>query len=81
MKRLTFVLLGAVGAFFILSPAQAADFRVIKWNVTKICQIYDMSWGFKPIPPDYKVLTKSISTYDGAVKAKTRLAKKGQCSV
>ena len=81
MKRLIFVLLGAVGAFFVLSPAQAADFRVIKWNVTKVCQIYDMSWGLKPIPPDYKVLTKSIATFDGAVKAKAALAKKGKCSV
>ena len=80
MKRLTFVLLGAMGAFFVLSPAQAADFRVIKWNVTKICQVYDMGWGFKPIPPDYKVLTKSLPSFDAALKAKAGLAKKGKCS-
>ena len=48
---------------------------------TKVCQIYDMSWGFKPIPPDYKVLTKSLPSFDAALKSKAGLAKKGQCSV
>ena len=51
MKRFSLMLLGAVGAFFILSPAQAADFRVIQWNASRACQIYDFSWGFRPIPP------------------------------
>ena len=50
MKRFSLMLLGAVGAFFVLSPAEAADFRVIQWNATKVCQIYDFSWGFRPIP-------------------------------
>ena len=40
-----------------------------------------MSWGFKPIPPDYKVLTKSLPSFDAALKSKAGLAKKGQCSV
>jgi hypothetical protein len=81
MKRFSLVLLGAVGAFFVLSPAQAADYRVIKWNITKACQIYDFSWGFRPIPGDYKVLTKPLPTFDAALKAKAGLAKKAQCSV
>jgi len=80
MKRFSLVLLGAVGAFFVLTPAQAADFRVIKWNVTKICQIYDFGWGWRPIPGDYKVLTKSLPTFNAALKAKAGLAKKKKCS-
>ena len=44
MKRFSLVLLGAVGAFFVLTPAQASDYRVIQWNDTRICQVYDMTW-------------------------------------
>ena len=43
MKRFSLALLGAVGAFFVLTPAQAADYRVIQWNDTKICQVVDMA--------------------------------------
>ena len=39
MKRFSLVLLGAVGAFLVLTPAQAADYRVIQYNDTKICQV------------------------------------------
>ena len=58
MKRFSLVLLGAVGAFFVLSPAEAKDFRVLQWNATKVCQIFDFGWGLKPFPSDYTVLTK-----------------------
>jgi hypothetical protein len=81
MKRFSFMLLGAMGAFFVLSPAQAADFRVIQWNASKICQIYDFGWGFRPIPPDYKVLTKSLPTYTAALNAKNTVARRARCSV
>ena len=75
------MLLGAVGAFFVLSPAQAADFRVIQWNASRACQIYDFSWGFRPIPPNYKVLTKSLPSYSAALSAKNALARRARCSV
>jgi len=81
MKRFSLMLLGAVGAFFILSPAQAADFRVIQWNASRACQIYDFSWGFRPIPPDYRVLTKALPTYAAALNAKNALARRAPCSV
>ena len=72
---------GRRGAFFVLSPAQAADFRVIQWNASKTCQIYDFSWGFRPIPPDYRVLTKSLPTYAAALSAKNALARRAHCTV
>jgi len=53
MKRLSLALLGAVGAFFVLTPAQAADYRVIQYNDTKICQVVDMAGLFKPIRTNY----------------------------
>ena len=45
MKRFSLALLGAVGAFFVLTPAQASDYRVIQWNDTRICQVvrYDLA--------------------------------------
>src|SRR5262245_28616548 len=57
MKHFSLTLLGAIGAFLVISPAQAADFRVIQWNTTRVCQIYNFGWGLRPIPPTYKVLT------------------------
>jgi hypothetical protein len=80
MKRFSLILLGAVGAFFVLSPAQAADFRVIQWNATRVCQIYDFGWGFRPIPPNYRVLTKALPTYTAALSAKNALARRARCS-
>ena len=69
-----------MGAFFVLSPAQAANYHVIQWNVTKYCQVYNMDWG-KPIPANYTVLTKKpLPTWDAAHKAKTAIAQKAGCS-
>ena len=51
--RRTFVSFAAAAALLAAgllaaSPAEAA-FRVIKWDVTKICQIWDFSLG-RPLP-------------------------------
>jgi len=81
MKRLSLALLGAVWAFFVLTPAQAADYRVIQYNDTKICQVVDMAGLFKPIRTNYTVLTKkSIPTFDAAMKARADVSKKAKCT-
>ena len=81
MKRLSLALLGAVGAFFVRTPAQAADYRVIQYNDTKICQVVDMAGLFKPIRTNYTVLTKkSIPTFDAAMKARADVSKKAKCT-
>jgi hypothetical protein len=80
MKRFSLALLGAVGAFFVLTPAQAADYRVVQYNDTKICQVVDMAGPFKPILSNYTVLTKkSLPTFDAAVKAKAAVGAKAKC--
>ena len=82
MKRFRLALLGAVGAFFVLTPAQASDYRVIQWNDTRICQVYDMTWQIKPITSYYKVLTKnSLPTFAAAVDAKSKIAKQANCLI
>ena len=82
MKHLNLMKLAAAAAFLVISPAQAApDFRVIQWDATKVCQIYDFGWGGKPIPSNYKVLTKSLPSFGAALGAKDALARKGRCSL
>ena len=80
MKRFSVALLGAVGAFFVLTPAQAADYRVIQWTDTNICQVVDMAGPFKPFRSNYAVLTKSIPTFDAAMKARADVSKKAKCT-
>ena len=63
----------------LASPAQAASFKVIKWNTTRVCQIYDFGWGGKPIPSDYTVLTKPLSSFAAAQSAEHSLWRKGKC--
>jgi len=81
MKHLSLVLLGAVGAFLVIGPAQAADYRVIQYKDTKICQIVDMAGPFKPISANYMVLTKkSLPTLDAAIKARGEVGGKAKCT-
>ena len=82
MKHLTLVLLGAVAAFVVTGPAQAASsYRVIQWNITKACQIYDFGWGGGPIPRNYRVLTPPLPTFAAALRAKDSLARRGRCLI
>lgn len=75
-------LLAVTTAFFVTSPAQAArDFRVVQWDFTKVCQIYDFGWGGRPIPANYHVLTPPLPSFAAAVRAKSRLARHGRCSI
>lgn len=71
---------GLAGLFFA-SPASAASYRVIQWNITKICQIYDFGFGGGPIPHNYRVLTGPLRTYGAALRAKDSLARRGRCSL
>ena len=71
--RRSLILCTAVGfvaaVSFAASPAQAS-FRVIKWNVTNICQIYDFGVGGPPVPSNYRVLTGPLPSYGAALRAK-----------
>ena len=56
-------------------------FRVIQWDFTRICQIYDFGWGGRPIPSNYRVLTPPLPSFRAAVRAKSQLARHGRCSI
>ena len=62
-------------------PAQAAAFRVIQWDITRVCQIYDFSFGGRPIPSNYRVLTGPLPTFAAALRAKDRLWRRGRCLI
>ena len=82
MKHWHLGLLAAVAALFVTSSAQAApDYRVIQWDFTRICQIYDFGWGGRPIPSNYRVLTPPLPSFRAAVRAKGSLARHGRCSI
>jgi hypothetical protein len=85
MRRSLIICAGIAGLFsagFLASPANAAsDFRVIKWSITGVCQIYDFGWGGKPIPWDYRVLTRPLPTFGAALRAKDSLARRGMCTL
>ncbi|HEY7232393.1 MAG TPA: hypothetical protein VH558_18705 [Pseudolabrys sp.] len=82
MKRWHLGLLAAAAAFFVTGPAQAApDFRVIRWDFSRVCQIYDFGWGGRPIPSNYRVLTPPLPSFRAALRAKNRLARHGRCSI
>jgi hypothetical protein len=82
--RRSLILCAAVGfvavGFFAASPAQAS-FRVIKWDITNICQIYDFGFGNGPIPHNYRVLTGPLPSYGAALRAKDRLWHQGRCLI
>jgi len=71
----------AAAGLLAASPADAAAYRVIRWDITKICQIYDFGFGGRPIPANYRVLTRALPTFGAALRAKDRLWRQGRCSI
>jgi hypothetical protein len=71
----------AASAFAIVSPAQAAnDYYLIRWDNTGTCQIWNE--GLTPPvkwPADYKVVSRTIPTFNDAVVLKEKLREKGSC--
>jgi hypothetical protein len=72
----------AMIGLFAASPAKAEpDFRVIQWDITRICQIYDFGFGGRPIPSNYHTLTPPLATFTAALHAKQALSHHGQCLI
>jgi hypothetical protein len=68
---------GVVATSFVAAPAEAAPYRVIRWDVTRICQVWDYGvsrpWGA------YTVLSKKKKTLSGALRAQSRLVRRHHC--
>jgi hypothetical protein len=67
----------AMATGFFAAPADAAPYRVIRWEVTRVCQVWDYGvsrpWGA------YTVLSKKKNTLGGALRAQNRLVRKHRC--
>ncbi|CAN7753299.1 hypothetical protein LJR220_002425 [Bradyrhizobium sp. LjRoot220] len=70
----------AVSAFAATSPAEAA-FHLIRWEGTGACQIWDESIPTKPIPSNYKMVSKPVPTFAAALAMKDGMLKKGACKL
>ncbi|MGC1467632.1 MAG: hypothetical protein WA792_18090 [Pseudolabrys sp.] len=82
MKRFGLVLMGATAAFMVSTAAQAApDYRVIQWDITRVCQIYDFGFGGRPIPSNYRIMTPPLRSFAAALRAKDRLWHRGRCTI
>jgi len=83
MRRVTTLCAAACVAVAALavSPAQAG-YYLIRWDNTGVCQVWNESFQMKPPrwPSDYKVISKPIATFTGALDAKEKLRQHGNCT-
>jgi hypothetical protein len=63
-----------------LEPAEAA-FHLIRWEGTGVCQVWDQSIPTKPIPSNYKAVSKPVPTFAAALAVKDGMLKKGNCKL
>jgi hypothetical protein len=77
------MLLAGIGALmvtsFVPAPADAAPYRVIRWNVTHLCQIWDFGLPTRPWPGDYTIVSKRHATFGAAFAAEQRLVERRRC--
>jgi hypothetical protein len=62
---------------FAAAPADASPYRVIRWDVTRVCQVWDFGVS-QPIGP-YKVLSKKKKTAEAAMRSLNRRVAKHRC--
>jgi hypothetical protein len=70
----------AATAFVATSPAQAS-YKVIRWDTTGACEIWDTSFAIKPFASDYKTVTRSVSTFIDALAAKEHVFHAARCTI
>jgi len=81
MLRRSLILGAALGvALIATAPAQAA-WRVIKWNTTGICQVWDFGVDGSPFPYDFRVMSRPLPTFGAALNVKGRLWNAGHCTL
>ena len=70
----------ALTAVVATSPAEAA-FHLIRWEGTGVCQVWDQSIPTKPMPANYKTVSKPVPTFAAALAVKDGMLKKGSCKL
>jgi hypothetical protein len=85
MRRVTalFAAAGiAAASLAVISPAQA-DYYVIRWDNTGICQIWSDEMTSKPLrwPSDYKVVSKPVPTFTAAAAVQEQMRQQRHCTL
>ena len=62
---------------FAAAPADASPYRVIRWDGTRLCQVWDFGMS-KPVGA-YKVLSKKKKTVEAATRTLERRVAKHRC--
>ena len=63
----------ALSAFAATGTANAAPYHLIKWSGTEFCQVWDNGIPTKPMPANYKAVSKPVPTVDAALAVKAGL--------
>lgn len=76
-KLLLAAVAAAMATSFFAAPANAAPYRVIRWEGTRVCQVWDygisMPWG------PHTVLSKKKKTLEAAMRTLDRRIAKHRC--
>ena len=70
----------AATALIATSPAQAS-YKVIRWDTTGVCQIWDNAATIKPFGTDYNTVTRPVATFTDALAAKNKVFAAAKCSI
>jgi hypothetical protein len=62
------------------SPAQAS-YKLIRWDFTGICQIWNNELPFQPSPSRYKTINPALPTFMDALAAKNKVFQAAKCTL
>ena len=81
MRRVFALCAASVVVLAVTSTAHAAPYHLIKWSGNDLCQIWDNGIPTKPMPANFKPVSKPVPTFQAAMAVKTGLMKKGVCKL
>ncbi|MDR3467372.1 MAG: hypothetical protein P4M07_15685 [Xanthobacteraceae bacterium] len=67
-------------ALAVATPVKADPFRVIRWDGTGFCQVWDEGIPTQPWPSDYRVMTKPVHTFAAALAVKDHMLRHHHCT-
>ena len=70
----------AVSALAAASPANAFPFKLIRWNDSGFCQIWDDGIPTAPWPYNYTIVSEPMATFNDAFVYKTGMLRAGACA-
>lgn len=81
MLRRSLLLGAALGVALMATAPAEASWRVIKWNTTGMCQIWDFGVDGAPFPYDFHMMSRPLPSFAAALSVKNRLWNAGRCTL